>query len=62
MLLGYTASDAAVYAPVTLPDEQEICRQCEGRGKLDFMAAYDGFERRESCPCPDCDGEGLVAA
>lgn len=62
ILIGYTVDDAAVYAPVTLADDEEICRQCEGRGRLDFMASYGGFERRESCSCPGCDGEGRVCA
>jgi hypothetical protein len=62
ILAGVRVDGVAFYAEVTLADGEEICRQCEGTGKLTFNAAYDGFERIETCECPNCEGEGHVYA
>jgi DnaJ-class molecular chaperone len=59
ILVGYTINGAA-YKTVDLKPNEEICRQCEGSGRLDFIANYGRFERRESCECENCDGEGII--
>lgn len=60
ILTGYRVDGSACFATVTLDPGTEVCRQCLGTGRLEFDAGYDGFERRETCQCDSCDGEGIV--
>lgn len=57
---GYAPDGTTVYVPVLLDPGIEICRQCEGTGRLHYNAGHDGFERWESCQCENCDGEGRI--
>jgi hypothetical protein len=60
ILTGYSVDGVAHYAPVTIPADSEVCKQCEGTGKWHYNAGNDGFERWETCKCEVCDGEGVV--
>lgn len=60
ILAGYGVDGSAHYVPVPLDEGTEICRECEGIGQLHYTVARDGFERRESCQCHECDGEGII--
>ena len=60
ILAGYSVNGTALYAPVPLDEGTEICRECEGIGQLHYTVARDGFERRESCQCPECNGDGII--
>ena len=60
ILAGYGVDGSAHYAPVQLDPNTEICRECEGIGQLHYTVARDGFERRESCTCDECNGDGII--
>lgn len=62
MLTGYGVDGVPIYATVELEPGLEVCRQCEGTGRYEYVEACNGFERHRSMQCQHCDGDGVVAS
>lgn len=60
MRWGVAPGGVERYVTVELDPGTDLCKQCEGEGKLHCNVGYDGFERWETVRCENCDGEGVI--